>query len=192
MPSQIKVWIPEEQTWTDWKAFVYDKHGKIHQATGMELERALKLVMALEGWKDYPQKINFMDQISNSTISDGSTHNNLSKKQIRFLESFRETFWYVKILPEDEIKSFIEDDLTHFDYRTHEKYIKLLINQHYIHKRSKRSKKYNVVFPRENPPLSILDDILQQSSNEDQAHLIIDEMGDGLSQPIKVRRGNRK
>lgn len=46
MSKSIHVNIENEETWNEFKAFVENKHGKLHTVMGIELNRAIKMYLA--------------------------------------------------------------------------------------------------------------------------------------------------
>lgn len=159
MPYSIHVWVPSKKTWVDFLAFVFSKHGKNHQVTGEELERALKLVMALEGWMDYSEQINFVQGTGSLSQDPYNTHTNLSNRQLKLSESFKKTFWFVNKISDDNLTNFIKDELDVIDDRTVDKYIDFLKRRGFIAKKP-RATKWKVNFPREESMDMIMEEIL--------------------------------
>lgn len=49
--------LPNPNIWKDFKDFVIDKYGTDYAVTGIELEKAIKYHLAMEGWKDYSDMV---------------------------------------------------------------------------------------------------------------------------------------
>jgi hypothetical protein len=156
MRTSIHVWIPDGQTWIDFKAFVFDKKGKNHQATGRELERSLKLVMALEGWMDYAEKINFIEEIRNPNSTDHNTHSN---RESKLIDSFNKIYFPVHKISQEELSEFIKDTLNVIDKRTVDNWIGFMKKERVIYKATKRSKDWSIRISKESRPDYILNEL---------------------------------
>jgi hypothetical protein len=55
--NQVRVRIPNPEVWDDFQEFIHKRYGTNRVVTGMELQKAMEYHLGLEGWKDYPEKI---------------------------------------------------------------------------------------------------------------------------------------
>lgn len=159
MSYKVTARIPDEKTWTDFKALVYYKHAQNHRVTGEELDRALKIVMALEGWMDYPQKINIIQNLQGLGLS-GPTH---TKRQKILLETFRRNYLHESKIHPKELEEFIINTIEVTDDRTVDKYIKFLKVNKYIKRRDNAGKNtvWKINIPEKYKKNIVFDELLR-------------------------------
>ncbi|MBZ2166373.1 hypothetical protein [Methanobacterium spitsbergense] len=75
IPNQIQVRIPKPEVWKDFVEFVEERYGTNYVVTGIELQKAIEYHLGMEGWGDYPEKIEegiLVDKPTSHTHNDES------------------------------------------------------------------------------------------------------------------------
>jgi hypothetical protein len=121
--NQIRVRIPHPEVWEDFQEFVEEKYGSSYAVTGLELEKALKYHLAMEGWKEYP------DMMEEGIIVEkprAHTHKICSTDRILIQTIYKE----MKVggeVPFTKLRKWIAAECGLRDKRTHKDHVDSLV-----------------------------------------------------------------
>jgi hypothetical protein len=120
---KIFIKIPNGEVWKDFKEFVEDKHEASRTVTGIEVQKALKYHMAMEGWKNYPEMIH---EGILTEKPPARSHKICSADRILIQEIYKE-FEIGKEIPFNYLAKIMRKECDLKDKRTHKTHIEVLI-----------------------------------------------------------------
>jgi hypothetical protein len=129
----------DSDIWTDFRAFVRQKHGRIHSTLALEVENALECYMEKEKNSNEKYIENEFNVVINSDIIKTHSHND---DIMKLIAKIKEEYDDGTDICFKHLCQLIIQSTEHFDERTHKKYVNVLIAKGILIKKDILSEKY--------------------------------------------------
>lgn len=113
MQTRIRITLPEDGPYKEYKAMIKKENGKLNGVLGIEINKLIKLGLKLKGHPNYqhlPEINSMLDTVSNSAHTHGSCNVNISNSEIENKIQFTKS-------KKDRAYSILADLMKCFQYK---------------------------------------------------------------------------